>query len=570
MLSVMNRPQWRMDDYLLSALSTVEKKNSTLEISDKHYRRNSDVFLNGAPKGLKREFDELFTPEAIAFMVDLIVHFEERIERLYSDRLRRKAEFKSKPKVPRFQTVEGNADWKVSPVCDRLKNRHLDLGDVSPSNLTHFTSALQSDVQGIQVDFDDGHCPTWANQISGLHNVLKAVQNRLPNVPPISQSPVLVLRPRAWNMIEANMSINGRQVPGPILDFSLLIFHTGKILHRIDSGPAFYLSKIESSEEARLWNDIFWWSELKLRIPHGAIKACVLIENILASFEMERILYELREHSLGLNCGIWDYAASIISKFGGDESFLLPDRNKYVDMSKRFLKKYMDLVVRTCHRRGAHATGGMAAKLLPHPDDKEFGNVLRTVCETKLMEIQSGVDGFMVYDVKLVHYMNDLWRDHGGPFPNQILFLGSPGAITGEDLLSLPKGGVTIKGLDHNIRVSILFNYNWLRGSGHFFLGGSVEDSATAEISRSQIWQWIRHRARVEEGGFVTVELVKNRAEGVLTGILGNCGDDPAEVEKVLTAYDIFFDLVNRREFPEFVTSFIYDEYVFKKTQARL
>ncbi|XP_011311962.1 malate synthase, glyoxysomal-like [Fopius arisanus] len=565
----MHCPQTRMDDSLETVLSALEKNRSAFQIFDKNYQEDRRVFLNGAPKGLKREFDELLTQNAIEFMVDLVMHFGARIEELYSDRLRRRAEFKSQPKIPRFQAVQGNDDWKVSPVCDRLRNRHLDLGDVSPSDLNHFTSALQSDVQGIQVDFDDGHCPTWSNQISGLHNVLKAVANRLPNVPPITKSPVLVLRPRAWNMIERNMSINGKQVPGPIFDFSLLIFHTGAILQRANSGPAFYLSKLESWKEAKLWNDIFSYSELKLRIPNGSIKACVLIENILASFEMERILYELREHSLGLNCGIWDYAASIISIFGGDESFLLPDRNKYVDMNKRFLKKYMELVVRTCHRRGAHATGGMAAKLLPHPDDKEFGNILRGICEAKFMEIQTGVDGFMIYDVKLVRYMNEMWRDYGGPFANQILYLGRSEDITGEDLLSLPEGGVTRKGLDHNIRVSILFNYNWMRGRGHFPLGGSVEDSATAEISRSQIWQWIRHRARIEEGGSVTVEVVKKRAQKVLKDILKNCRDH-LEIQKVLTAYDIFFDLVNRRDFPEFITSFIYDEYMFKKTHAHL
>ncbi|XP_063992977.1 malate synthase-like [Diachasmimorpha longicaudata] len=567
----MDHPQSRMDDYLLSALSTLERKQSTLETCvDVYYKRDRHVFLNSAPKGLKREFDELFTPGAIEFMVNLMIDFEERIERLYSERLRRKSELKNTLRVLKFQAVEGKADWKVSPVGNRLKNRHIDLGDVSPSNIIHLTSALQADVQGIQVDFDDGHCPTWFNQIFGLHNVVKAVENRLPNVPPISQSPILVLRPRAWNMIEANMSINGRQVPGPIFDFSLLIYHTGRILQTTGSGPAFYLSKIESSEEAGLWNEIFSWSELKLRLPHASIKACVLIENILASFEMERILYELREHSLGLNCGIWDYAASIISKFGDDESFLLPDRNKYVDMSKRFLKKYMDLVVKICHRRGAHATGGMAAKLLPHPDDDDFRNVVRGICQDKLEEIHNGVDGFMVYDVNLVHYMKELWRDHGGPFPNQISFLGSPGAITEDDLLSLPRGGVTIKGLDHNLRVSIFFIYNWLCGRGHFILGGSVEDSATAEISRSQIWQWIRHRALLEEGGFVTVLLVKNRADQILKDILTNYKDVPAEVEKFLIAHDVLLDLVNRKEFPEFVTSFIYDQWIFKKTQMRL
>lgn len=444
---------------------------------------------------------------------------------------------------------------------------------MSPSNLEHFSSALNTNVQGIQVDFDDGHCPTWSNQIHGLYNVHQAVRNLLPNVPKISQAPILVLRPRAWNMIEFNMSINGKNIPGPLFDFGLLIFHNGNCLKDHDSGPAFYLSKIESSNEAKLWNDIFSWSELRLRIPHGSIKACVLIENILASFEMENILFELKDHSLGLNCGIWDYAASIISKFGNDKSFILPDRNKYVHMNRRFLKKYMRLVVRICHAHGAHATGGMAAKLLPDGDEnsKEFLGILGEICEGKLTEIQEGVDGFMVYDLKLVPHINNLWKNYGGLFKNQISYPGTKELITEEDLLSLPTGGVTMQGLDHNIRVAILFIYNWLNGRGHFVHAGSIEDSATAEISRSQIWQWIRHRASFEDAdGFVTRELVANRAEIILKHFQDTVQLNHIELNKLLTAAELFHDLVNSWQFPEFITSFIYDTHPFKKLQAHL
>lgn len=204
----------------------------------------------------------------------------------------------------------------MAPVPKRLINRRLDLGDVSPTSLVHFTSALNADVQGIQVDFDDGHCPTWHNQITGLLNVYKAVHNQLPNVPTICKAPILMLRPRAWNMLETHVWIDNKQIPGPVFDFALLMYHNAKILFEKECGPFFYLSKMEGSNEARLWNGIFTWAQKKLNLPYGTIKACVLIENILSSFEMNEILYELRDHSLGLNCGIWDYAASVISKFG--------------------------------------------------------------------------------------------------------------------------------------------------------------------------------------------------------------------------------------------------------------
>lgn len=442
---------------------------------------------------------------------------------------------------------------------------------MSPSDYIHFTSSLKANVQGIQVDFDDGHCPTWKNQIFGLYNIYRAVRNQIPNVPKISDAPVLMLRPRAWNMIEHNMSINGKEVPGPLFDFGLLMFHNGSLLSQCESGPFFYLSKLEGAEEARLWNEIFIWSQLRLRIPYGTIKACVLIENILSSFEMDAILYELKDHSLGLNCGIWDYAASIISKFGDDSSFLLPDRNKYVDMSKPFLKKYMDLVVKTCHRRNAHATGGMSAKLLPEKHSKDYGNILTSILDSKLTEIQAGVDGFMVYDLKLVEFVNDLWKKHGGPFLNQIRFSGSSEKITESDLLTLPKGGVTEDGLRHNITVGILFIYHWLCGKGVFVFKGSVEDSATAEISRAQIWQWIRHAAPIEnKHSIVTRNLVYNETSTIFDTLSKEYGFDNSAKVKLAVAFDVFTEIVNHRDFPEFITTYLSDNYVFRKVQANM
>ncbi|KAI4800034.1 hypothetical protein KUCAC02_016571 [Chaenocephalus aceratus] len=236
----------------------------------------------------------------------------------------------------------------------------------------------------------------------------KAVHNKFPNAPHISQAPVLMLRPRAWNMVEHNMMVGGKEAPGPLFDFGLLMFHCGEKLFRNGSGPFFYLSNFM---EARLWKNIFVWTQLKLGLPLGSIKATVLIENVLAAFEMEEILYELREHSAGLNCGIWDYSASFINKFGLRQAFLLPDRSKYVNMEKRFLRSYMELLVQTCHRRGALATGGMAALLLPEDRDAHR-TAMAAVSRLKLMEIQAGVDGFMVYDLGLIEPMQKLFQLH--------------------------------------------------------------------------------------------------------------------------------------------------------------
>lgn len=262
-------------------------------------------------------------------------------------------------------------------------------------------------------------------------------------------------------------------------------------------GPFFYLSKIEDPAETALWNDIFVWTQERLHLPYGTIKACVLIENILAAYRMEDILHSVRDHAIGLNCGIWDYAASIIAKFGASgPQFVLPDRQKYVNIAQPFLRDYMALLVATCHRRGALATGGMAAQLLPSTADDEsaVADVIEAVRRGKRAEIAAGVDGFMVYDMRLVEPMQALWQETlgGGTAENQIDRVPAFGHITADGLVALPRGGVTLRGLRKNVAVSLLFIYHWLSGSGVFYFEGAVEDSATAEISRSQIWQWLR------------------------------------------------------------------------------
>ncbi|XP_044538240.1 malate synthase-like [Gracilinanus agilis] len=521
------------------------------------------------PAGLEHEYHALLTRDAVRFLAELVSTFDRDVDKILQQRIARKVQLDLTNGLPDFSPhtshIRQDKTWKVLPVPRRLQNRQVDIGDTAPCQTERFLRALGSPAQGIQVDFDDGNCPTFFNQIKGIYNIFQAVHHKFPGVPPINKAPVLMLRPRAWNMVEHNMMVNGKQVPGTLFDYGLLMFHFGKILYENESGPFFYLSKVESYEEATLWNNIFIWTQEKLSMPIGTIKATVLIESILASFEMEEILYALREHSAGLNCGIWDYSASFVAKFGHRAEFLLPDRSKYVNMEKLFLKSYMDLLVQTCHRRGALATGGMAALLLPEdPQSHGRPSVLAAVKRLKLFEIKAGVDGFMVYDIGLVEPMQKLFREHARGV-NQLHVIPEGVNVTATQLLTMPAGGVTLHGLKYNIAVGVLFIYSWLKGEGHFYYRGQVEDSATAEISRSQVWQWIRHQARLEDDERMVVSrsLVHNLVKEVKNELQdGYCVSERAK-QLLHTATEIFLEIVQKKDFPEFITTYLNLDHTF-------
>ncbi|XP_078532913.1 malate synthase-like [Lissotriton helveticus] len=528
------------------------------------------VDLGGPPAGLEHEYQTLFTKDAIGFLAELASTFDKDVDEILWQRTARKVQLDLANSLPNFASEKSLArsdeSWKVLTVPRRLQNRQVDIGDMAPANTERFIKALRSSAQGIQVDFDDGNCPTFFNQVKGIYNICQAVNQKFPDVPPISKAPVLMLRPRAWNMVEHNMMVNGREIPGPLFDFGLLIYHTGKTLFENESGPFFYLSKVESFLEARLWDRIFVWTETKMNFPLGTIKATVLIESVLASFEMDEILYELRNHSAGLNCGLWDYSASFVNKFGHRTEFLLPDRSKYVNMEKLFLKSYMDLLVRTCHRRGAPATGGMAALLLPEREDSEaYERVMATVKRLKLFEIRAGVDGFMVYDIGLVESMQKLFQEHTKG-PNQLHLIPEV-TVTQTDLLTMPPGGVTLFGLKYNIAVGILFIDAWFRGEGHFFYRGQVEDSATAEISRSQVWQWIRHGVKLEDDErTVTRSLVQSLSQEVEQELQDLYTSSDQDRRRLQTATDMFLEVVQKRDFPEFITTYLNLDHTFLKS----
>ncbi|KAM4706948.1 uncharacterized protein O3C94_001848 [Discoglossus pictus] len=530
------------------------------------------VDLSAPPPGLEYEYQTLLTPDAVNFLAELTCAFDEDVDKILWHRISRKVQLDLTNSKPDFSSdtshIRDDKSWKVSPVPRRLQNRHVDIGDTAPCKTERFYKALLSSAQGIQVDFDDGNCPTFYNQIKGIFNVYQVVHNKVTEIPPIFQVPILMLRPRAWNMVEHNMMVNGREIPGPLFDFGLLMFHTGRKLYENESGPFFYLSKVESFLEARLWNQIFVWTEEKLTLPIGSIKATVLIESVLASFEMEEILYELKDHSAGLNCGIWDYSASFVNKFGHRLEFLLPDRSKYVNMEKLFLKSYMDLLVQTCHGRGALATGGMAAHLLPKDKNcKEYQSIMDAVRRLKLFEINAGVDGFMVYDIDLVAPMQKLFQLNAEG-PNQLHVVPDV-SVSQADLLTMPPGGVTLHGLKYNIAVGILFIEAWFKGEGHFFYCGKVEDSATAEISRSQVWQWSRHQVRLEDDNRkVTRSLVQALVKEVEEELAVKKCPSEQKKQRLHTAAEIFLEVIQKRDFPEFITTYLNLDHTFLSVKA--
>lgn len=353
-------------------------------------------------------------------------------------------------------------------------------------------------------------------------------------------------------------------VPGPLFDFGLHMFHNSKLLMKDGNGPFFYLPKLEGSNEVKLWNDIFVWTQQRLGLPQGSIKASVLIESIFCSFELDQILYELQHHSAGLNCGMWDYSASLVSNFGHRADFILPDRKKYVSMDKQYLKSYMQLVIKACHARGCHATGGMAPVVLPKDNPQLREQITRKVCRAKFNEIKAGADGFLVFDPDLVQPLIQMWNTEVNS-KNQLHESRSDVFVSRNDLLQLPRGGFTLQGLQDNITVGILFIDAWLRGQGVFVLKGAVEDSATAEISRSQIWQAIRHRCKLEgDGLIVTKALVCGQIKRITDELISQKAHNSVDAERLATSAKVLEELVLKRDFPQFITTYLYEHQAFR------
>jgi malate synthase len=455
------------------------------------------------------------------------------------------------------------SDWKVAAAPRDLLDRRVEI--TGPVDRKMVINALNSGANVFMADFEDSNAPTWTNVIEGQINLRDAVRRTISYDNPSSgksyrlndKTATLVVRPRGWHLPEGHVWIDGAPVSASLFDFALYFFHNARELVARGTGPYFYLPKMESHLEARLWNDVFLFAQESLGIPRGTIRATVLIETILAAFEMDEILFELREHSSGLNCGRWDYIFSFIKKFRNDPKCVMPDRAR-VGMTEHFLRSYSLLLIQTCHRRGAHAMGGMAAQIPIKNDPARNRAAIEKVEADKRREAGDGHDGTWVAHPGLVATARAMF-DEVMKGPNQIDRLRSDVEVAAEDLLRVPSGPITEEGLRMNVRVGVQYLAAWLSGSGCVPLYDLMEDAATAEISRAQVWQWIRHGARLDDGRTIDASLFAALRDEELEKIRAAGGEREFAPGRLTLAADMFTELSTAREFPEFLTLPLYD-----------
>ena len=447
--------------------------------------------------------EEILTPAVVDFVARLQREHGLERDRLLNARAVRQAELDAgaMPDFPAETDRVRDGDWRVAEPPPDLQDRRVEI--TGPVERKMMINALNSGANVFMADLEDALSPTWENVVAGQQNLVDAVEGSIELATPggkhyrlDEETAVLVVRPRGWHLVEKHVLLDGAPVSASLLDFGLYFFHNAERLLERGTGPYFYLPKLENRLEARLWNAVFEHAQELLGLPRGTIKATVLIENVLAAFEMDEILYELREHSAGLNAGRWDYIFSVIKKFRNRPDFLLPDRVE-VTMTVPFMRAYTDLLVRTCHRRGAHAIGGMAA-FIPSRKDPDANRVaLAKVREDKVREAGDGFDGTWVAHPDLVPVAKEVFDEVLGERPNQRERLREDVSVDARGLLDVrvPGAGMTDGGVRANVSVGIRYLESWLRGTGAAAIFNLMEDAATAEISRSQIWQWVRHGA---------------------------------------------------------------------------
>ena len=426
-------------------------------------------------------------------------------------------------------------------------------------------NAFNSGADVFMADLEDSSAPTWANVLSGQINLYDAIRRTITwNDPETGKSyrlndrtATLIVRPRGWHLLERHLLVDGRPVPGALVDAGFYLFHNAHALIERGTGPYLYLPKLETHREARLWNDVLAYAEKALEIPHGAIKATVLIETLPAAFEMDEILWELRDHIVGLNCGRWDYIFSFIKYLSANPAAVLPDRSQ-VTMEQPCMRAYTQLAVKTCHRRGAHAIGGMAAQIPIKNDPEANDRALARVRADKLREVKDGHDGTWVAHPGLVPVAREIF-DANMPGPNQLAVTRADVNSTADDLLRVPTGTRTIEGLRHNVRVGIQYIEAWLRGTGCVPLYHLMEDAATAEISRAQVWQWIHHRARLDDTGqVVDATLLERVVDEEMARITRDIGAPRAQQGRFDEARALFTELATSDTLADFLTSAAY------------
>lgn len=511
------------------------------------------------------EFATILTPEALEFVAKLHRSFNGRRKELLAARQERQARLDA-GETPDFlpETKEiRESDWTVAPLPADLLDRRVEI--TGPVDRKMIINALNSGAKMFMADFEDSNSPNWSNNINGQINLRDAIRRTISFENPDNgkqyklndQVATLLVRPRGWHLLEKHVEIDGEQVSGGLFDFGLYFFHNAKELISRGSGPYFYLPKMESHLEARLWNDAFVLAQNELNIAQGTIKATVLVETILASFELHEILWELKEHSCGLNCGRWDYIFSYIKRFRNNPKYMQPNRDQ-VTMSVPFMSAYSQLVIQTCHKRNVHAMGGMAAQIPIKGDEAANNAAIAKVKADKELEAKNGHDGTWVAHPGLVQLAMDVFNEHM-PTPNQIDKKRLDVNVTAADLIEPPVGTITEAGLRKNINVGILYLESWLRGNGAAAIYNLMEDAATAEISRTQVWQWIKHKAKLDDGREVTLELYRSLVPSELEKIKAYVGDEAYENGKFEKAVEIFDQLIDNDEFIEFLTLPAYD-----------
>ncbi len=513
---------------------------------------------------LKPGFEEILTPEALALVAKLHREFNGRRHELLAKRAERvkRLDAGEKPDFLAETRKIREGDWKIAPVPKDLQCRRVEI--TGPVERKMIINALNSGADAYMTDFEDSNAPNWDNQITGQINLIDAIRRTISleqgdkSYSLNDKVATLVVRPRGWHLDEKHVLVDGKRVSGGIFDFALFMFHNAKELLARGSGPYFYLPKMESHLEARLWNDIFVMTQKELAIPQGSIKATVLIETILAAFEMDEILYELREHSAGLNAGRWDYIFSCIKKFKVDRNFCLADRAK-VTMTAPFMRAYALLLLKTCHKRNAPAIGGMSA-LIPIKNDPQANEkAMAGVRTDKARDATDGYDGGWVAHPGLVELSMTEFVKVLGDKPNQIGKQRDDVNVTAADLLNFqPEAPITEAGLRMNINVGIHYLGAWLDGNGCVPIHNLMEDAATAEISRSQVWQWIRSpKAKLDDGRQVTVELVRALIPDELAKVKAAVG---GEAKTYVRAAQIFEQMSTQETFAEFLTLPLYEE----------
>lgn len=514
-------------------------------------------------------YEKILNKEALEFLARLHNNFNSQRQQLLKERIERQTRL-DKGETPDFlpstAEIRHDANWQAAPPPDDLQKRHVEI--TGPTDRKMIINALNSGADIFMADFEDSNSPTWENMVEGQINLTEAIRKTLNFTSSEGKqyllkekTAVLMVRPRGWHLVEKHLLINGEPISGSLFDFGLYFFHNAQKLLEMGTGPYFYLPKLENHLEARLWNDVFLFAQQEMKIPRGRIRATVLIETILAAFEMEEILYELREHAAGLNAGRWDYIFSIIKKFKNRNDFIFPDRSQ-ITMTVPFMRAYTDLLVKTCHKRGTHAMGGMAA-FIPSRKDKEINETaIKKVREDKIRESKDGFDGTWVAHPDLVPIAVEIFGEFLAGKPHQKHRKREDVEHSAKELLNfnIHGGTVTEKGIRQNISVAIQYLESWLRGLGAVAIFNLMEDAATAEISRAQLWQWIHHFKDVEKKIHeLTIESFRKIAQEELGKIKLTVGKEAFASGKFEKANQLLDSLVTEKQFAEFLTIFAYD-----------